>query len=77
MKLFPTIIFSLSVVLLIVGIHQTMTNGFAESYWLFSFATGMFLWFAYLKRNEKPGEEVAKKYEKATGKSLGAAKKKK
>ncbi len=69
-KLFPTIVFALSVVLLIIGIHQTMTTGFAESYWLFSFATGMFLWFAYLKRNEKPGEEVAEKYEKVMGKKI-------
>lgn len=70
MKLFPTILFSITVFLVIVGIHQTMTNGFAESYWIFSFATASFLWFAYTKRNEKPGEEIAKKYEKATGKKL-------
>ncbi|MFN0048510.1 MAG: hypothetical protein ACKVOU_05265 [Cytophagales bacterium] len=69
-KLFPTIIFAISVVLLIVGLHQTMLNGFAESYWVFSFATGFFLWFAYLKRNEKMGEEVAQKYEKMTGKKI-------
>jgi len=70
MKLYPTLVFAISVVLLIVGLHQTMLNGFAESYWIFSFSTGFFLWFAYLKRNEKPGEDVAKKYEKATGKKL-------
>ena len=62
MKIFPTIIFSISVALLIIGIHQIMVNGIAESYWILSFATGFFLWFAFMKRNEKPGEEVYKKY---------------
>ncbi len=70
MKLFPTIIFAISAVLLIVGLHQTMLNGFTESYWIFSFATGFFLWFAYLKRNEKLGDKVAENYEKITGKKI-------
>lgn len=70
MKLFSTIIFALSVVCLIVGIDQTMKSGFLNSYWIFSFATAFFLWFAYLKRNEKIGEKIAENYEKKTGKKL-------
>lgn len=76
MKTLPTIAFALSVVFLIVGLHQTMLNGFTESYWIFSFATGFFLWFAYLNRNEKMGEKVAEKYEKVTGKKIAQQKKK-
>jgi hypothetical protein len=68
MKLFPTILFSLSIVLLIVGIHQVMVNGFSESYWIFSFSTTFFLWFAYLKRNENVGKEIAENYEKVKNK---------
>lgn len=66
MKLLSTIIFALSVALLIIGIHQIMTNGFANSYWIIMFSTGFFLWFAYLKRNEKPGEVMYEKYKKVT-----------
>lgn len=65
-----TILFSLSLVLLVIGIHQTMLNGFSESYWIFSFSAGAFLAFAYLKRNQNVGEQVAEQYQKKTGKNL-------
>lgn len=68
MKLLPSIVFALSVALLIIGLHQIMTNGFANSYWIIMFCTGFFLWFAYLKRNENPGEKVYEKYQKITKK---------
>lgn len=77
MKLFPTIIFSLSIIFLIVGIHQIMVNGFTQSYWILSFSTVFFLWFAYMKRNEKPGEEVYKKYSEMRDKKINKVIKKK
>ena len=49
MKLLAIILFSLSVVLLIIGIHQVMLNGFADSYWIFMFSTFTFLGYGYVK----------------------------
>ena len=49
MKLLAIILFSLSVVLLIIGIHQVMLNGFADSYWIFMVSTFTFLGYGYLK----------------------------
>lgn len=34
MKLADIIVLSLAVGFLIIGIHQTMVNGFAKSYWI-------------------------------------------
>lgn len=66
MKLLSTLIFSISVALLIIGFHQIMMHGFANSYWIIMFCTGFFLWFAYLKRNDNPGEKLYEKYKKKT-----------
>lgn len=63
MKLLNSIVFALSVALLVIAIHQIMVYGFAKSYWILMLSTFTFLWFAYLKRNEKPGEEVFEKYQ--------------
>lgn len=62
MKILTTIVFALSVALLVIAIHQIMIYGFANSYWILMLSTFAFLWFAYLKRNENPGEEVYEKY---------------
>jgi general stress protein CsbA len=56
MKLLAIILFSLSVVLLVIGIHQVMLHGFAESYWIFMFSTFSFLGYGYVK-NYKLKEE--------------------
>ncbi|GAL87228.1 hypothetical protein MYP_4458 [Sporocytophaga myxococcoides] len=49
MKLLGTIIFSLGVVFLLTGIHQTMTVGFKESYWLFMLCFMMLMVFQWAK----------------------------
>ncbi len=55
-----TIIFSLSVVLFIIGIHQTMKAGISFSYPLFTLSGGLFLLYLYLKvlRKEKEDKEA-------------------
>lgn len=55
-----TIIFSLSVVTFIIGVHQTMVMGISFSYPLFTLSGGLFLLYLYLKvqRNEKEQKEA-------------------
>ena len=52
-----TIVFSLSVVTFIIGIHQTMTVGISFSYPLFTLSGGLFLLYLYLKVQRKEKEE--------------------
>ncbi len=52
-KLFDTILLSLMVVLLMIGIHQTMVNGFGNSYWIFMFLLGLFFLYNFRKVNNK------------------------
>ena len=61
-----TIIFSLSVVSFIIGIHQTMKLGISFSYPLFTLSGGLFLLYLYLKiqREEKEGKAIAAKKQK-------------
>lgn len=58
-----TIIFSLSVVSFIIGIHQTMKLGISFSYPLFTLSGGLFLLYLYRKiqREEKEGKASAAK----------------
>jgi len=60
---FEVILFSLSIVLLIVGVHQTMTLGFAKAYWLFMLMFTFLLLYTYLKgqRSIKAKEKAPKK----------------
>lgn len=62
-----TILFSLSVVTFIIGIHQTMVVGISFSYPLFTLSGGLFLLYLYLKvkRKEKEQREEAAKRQKA------------
>ncbi len=59
MKLLDTIIFSLAILFMLVGLHQGMTVSYAASYWLFMLAMGMLLWYQYRKKNRKKEEETA------------------
>lgn len=58
-----TIIFSLSVVSFIIGIHQTMKLGISFSYPLFTLSGGLFFLYLYRKiqREEKEGKASAAK----------------
>jgi len=66
MKLLDAIIFSVSLALIVVGIHQTMINGIGFSYSLFMFAVGLLFWFQ-LRRNK--ARESSESQSKNPGKS--------
>ena len=51
MKLTDILILSLAVAILIIGIHQTMVNGFAKSYWILM--VPLILYFALNLRKKK------------------------
>ena len=71
MKLFDTILFSLSAALLIIGVHQSILHGVQNSYFFFMMASGTFLWYTLRKKNsplkdvpkakDNKGKSVAKK----------------
>lgn len=53
-----TIIFSLSLVVFIIGIHQTMVRqSISDTYPLFTLSGGLFLLYLYLKVQRKEKEE--------------------
>lgn len=49
MKLVDTIILSLTVVIFIIGVHQTFTVGLMYSYWIFMFSIVLLLILKYRK----------------------------
>lgn len=55
MKLVDALLLSLSLALIIVGIHQTVTQGVEASYAIFMFAVALLFWFQYRKM-QKPEE---------------------
>ena len=54
------IILSLSVVTLIVGIHQTIQNGFANAYWIYMIAVSLLLYHLIRKAKKKQEETQPK-----------------
>ncbi len=65
-----SIIFSLAVVTFIIGVHQTMTYGIANSYFVFMVSMGMLFLYRYriAKRKEQEKVEAAKKSKSKRGK---------
>lgn len=61
MKLFDTILLSLVVALLVVGIHQIFVNGFLNSYWIFMIMLSLLYWFQLRKKPKPEGFERGKK----------------
>ncbi len=59
MKLSQVILFSLAVVLLIIGVHQTMMHGIQNSYFIFMFTTAILLYYFYRKKQDQ--DESGKK----------------
>ncbi|WP_162441255.1 hypothetical protein [Rhodocytophaga rosea] len=51
MKLSETILFSLAVAFLIIGVHQTFTVGILQSYWIFMLSIALLLVFKF-QRNK-------------------------
>jgi type IV secretory pathway TrbD component len=50
MKLPDVILLSLAAALLIIGIHQVMTAGIGNAYWILMLASALFLAYTYRKR---------------------------
>jgi|TARA_B100000965_G_scaffold406641_1_gene446821 Flp pilus assembly protein TadB len=52
-----TILFSLSVVLFVIGVHQTMTFGMAASYFIFMLSLGLLFLVRYRRAKRKENEK--------------------
>jgi general stress protein CsbA len=61
MKIPELIFFCLTIVLMIIGAHQTMVYGFLASYFIFTFAVFSFLGFGYMKRKRQEKEAKQQK----------------
>ncbi|MEN8248940.1 MAG: hypothetical protein ABFS32_08410 [Bacteroidota bacterium] len=55
-KRIDIVILSLSIVALIVAIHQTVTNGFGESYWIYMISISLIL-YHQVRRAKKKQED--------------------
>lgn len=53
MRLLDVVIFSLCVVLFIIGVWETITLGLGSSYWLFMFSVGL-LFLYQLRKMKQP-----------------------
>jgi len=63
MKIIDTALFSLAILFMMIGIHQSMMVGFAPSYWIFMLALGFLMWYQIRKKNRKT-EAASKANEK-------------
>lgn len=50
MKLPEAILLSLAAALLIIGIHQVMTAGIGDAYWILMLSSAVFLAYTYRKK---------------------------
>ena len=57
MRLLDTCLLSLSAASFIIGVHQIITVGFAQGYWLIMISSGLFLWFSIRKRRDPANSE--------------------
>ncbi len=44
--------------IMIIGIHQTITNGFENSYWIFMISVALFLYYQVRKAKKKQEENT-------------------
>ena len=70
MKLIDTILIAIAIAFLYIGVHQTLTIGFAESYWIFMFAISCLILYYYRKRKQQHNKTPDKPdvYKKPSGK---------
>jgi len=59
-NLIDIIVLSLAAVCLIIGIHQTITVGFGQAYWLFMLSIGFLLYQQIRKAKKKQDESQPK-----------------
>ena len=69
MNILQSILFFLSLGLLIVGAHQTFTVGFYESYWLFMLSLVLLFIYGALKKSNQDSEEESQKESSKGGKT--------
>ncbi|MFT6826879.1 MAG: 4-hydroxybenzoate polyprenyltransferase [Roseivirga sp.] len=55
-----TVIFTLCVVTFIIGVHQAMTFGIAQSYYIFMISIGLLFLYRYRKAKREENEKPAK-----------------
>ena len=59
MKILDTIILSMAIGLLLIGVHQSIYNSghFTDNYWLFMLMIGLLGWFQLRRSNRKEEEQ--------------------
>ena len=80
MKIFDTILFSLSVFFFVVGVYETIVlNSIQDTYFFFAFSVGTFLWYKVRKdkwrQQEQQQQQKAKQSTRAKGKPRPKSKK--
>ncbi|HOY97670.1 MAG TPA: hypothetical protein PK509_18145 [Catalimonadaceae bacterium] len=65
---FDVVLFAVMIIGFVIGIHQSIYYGVANSYWLFMLSSLAFLWLNQRMRNKK--EEMEKNPENAAGKNM-------
>lgn len=64
MNLSQTLFFSATIVLLLIGIHQSYINGFAQSYWIFMLVIILMGFYQFNKKRYSGQEpETTKPFE--------------
>lgn len=64
---FDVVLFAVMIIGFVIGIHQSIFYGVANSYWLFMLSSLAFLWLNQRMRNKK--EELEKNPENQNGKN--------
>lgn len=64
---FDVVLFAIMIIGFVIGIHQSIYYGVANSYWLFMLSSLAFLWLNQRMRNKK--EEMEKNPENQAGKN--------
>jgi hypothetical protein len=74
MKILDTILFCFSILMLMIGLHQSMMHGFANSYWMFMLSFGALMW--YTSRKKTPSKNNKEKEASSENKLAGSGSKK-
>ena len=53
MKLLDIILLSLAAGFFIIGVHQLITIGLAQAYWVFMLSTVLLIWYQIRKKSQK------------------------
>ena len=76
MKLADILPFTLGLGTFVIGIHQSMVHGIAESYWIFMLSLGLLFLYSYRKgKNNEDQEDPVKQPSKKKKKKKAKRKK--